>query len=81
MHFSRNRLVGPRTVKVVAAVVVGLSVGTLLPPDAVAVPLVGTVSGVVVGGVGLATGAGLYLWVPGLLAGPDCGCSGDCGCS
>ena len=81
MTLRRKGFVNPRIVKVVAAIVVGLSIGTLVPPEPVVVPVVGTVSGIVVGGVGLVTGTALYLWVPGLVGTSECGCSGDCECS
>ena len=70
----RKRLTAPTTGKLLA-VVVGFSVGTLLSPEPLAVPLVGTVPGVVAVAVGLAGGGLLYARMPG------CGCSGGCGCS
>lgn len=81
MNSRRRAVVSPKALKVAAAVVVGLSVGTLVSSDPVALPVVGTASGLLVGGVGLLAGGVLYYWVPGLVASPDCGCSGDCGCS
>lgn len=60
--------------KLVAAIIVGLSIGTLVSPEPVTFPVVGTVSGIIVGAIGLVTGAVLYTQIPG------CGCSGDCGC-
>lgn len=80
MSTGRVRAVNPKFVKVVAAVVVGLSLGTLVPPDPVTLPGVGTVSGILVGSAGLGSGAILYLWLP-RVVGTDCGCSGDCSCS
>lgn len=71
---------GPKVLKVTAAVVIGLSVGALVPPDAVRFPVVGAVPGLLAGGVGLLVGLVLYRWMPRLLT-PDCGCAGDCGCS
>ncbi len=65
----------------IAGVVVGLSVGTLVPPEPVSVPAVGTVSGIAVGGLGLVAGAILFLRGPDAIGASDCGCSGDCGCS
>lgn len=81
MSVSRETLANPRAVKVVAAVVLGLSLGTLVPPEPVTLPAVGTVPGVAAGGIGLAVGAVLYLWVPGWLGASGCGCDGDCDCS
>lgn len=81
MNLRRSTFVSPKIVKVVAAIVVGLSIGTLVPPDAVLLPVVGPMSGIVVGGIGLITGTVLYLWVPALVSPSACGCTGDCGCS
>lgn len=75
MESIRERVNGPTVGKLLAAVVVGFSVGTLLSPEPLTVPLVGTVPGVAVGGVGLVAGGLLYTQIP------SCGCSGDCGCS
>ncbi len=82
MNPSRNRIVNPKIVKVVAAIVVGLSVGTLIPPEPVTLPVVGPASGIAVGGIGLVLGAVLYLWIPKRVSGSGsgCGCSGDCDC-
>jgi len=76
----RNALSSAKLFRVLAAILVGLGVGTLLSPEPVSVPVVGTISGLVVGGVGLVVGPTLYLAVP-KLVGPDCGCAGDCGCA
>lgn len=81
MNVGRSELASPKLIKVVAAVVVGLGAGALLPPDPVTLPVVGTVPGVVAGAVGVAVGGALYRWGPGVLATPDCGCAGDCDCS
>ena len=75
MESIRTRANAPAVGKLLAAALVGLGVGTLLSPAPVAVPLVGTVPGVAVGGVGLVTGGLLYAQMP------SCGCSGDCDCS
>ena len=80
MSMRRTAVVSPKAVKVVAAVVVGLSVGTLLPPDPVVLPFVGRVSGLLVGGCGLVAGGVLYLRAPRLVGSSDCDCSGECGC-
>lgn len=81
MTLRRSGVVTPKVVKVVAAVVVGLSVGALLPPEPVSVPLLGPVPAVAVGGVGLVVGAVLYLRVPDLVGVKGCGCTGDCDCA
>jgi hypothetical protein len=73
MESVRKRLNSPTIGKFLAAVVVGFSVGTLLSPEPLAVPLVGTVPGVVAVAVGLAGGGPLYARMPG------CSCSGGCG--
>lgn len=64
--------------KLLAAVVVGLGIGTLVPPDPVTVPAVGTVSGLLVGGGAVVAGGGLYLWIQRSTGRCDCG--GACGC-
>lgn len=64
--------------KVVAAVVIGLSIGTLVPPEPVALPMVGSVSGIVAGFAGLVVGGGLYGLARRSASG--CGCDGECRC-
>lgn len=59
----------------------GLSVGTLVAPEPVSMPAVGTVSGIAVGGLGLVAGAMLFLRGPDAIGASECGCSGECGCS
>lgn len=81
MNLRSSTVANPRTVKFAAAVVIGLSVGTLAPPEPVALPVVGPTPGLAVGGVGLVAGGALYQWGPTLVGSPDCGCTGDCGCS
>lgn len=78
---THRRKIDPRIVKVLAAVVIGLSVGTMVPPKAVLLPAVGAVPGLLVGGLGLVAGAALFQWGPRLVGVADCGCTGDCGCS
>lgn len=75
--------ISPRLVKLLAAVVVGLSIGTLVPPEPVALPVLGSTPAVAVGGTGLLVGVAVYRWVPGLVntSSSDCGCGGDCDCS
>lgn len=77
-NWNRNGFELRKLGKILAAVVVGLSIGTLLPPDPVVLPVVGSVSGVLVGGIGLVVGGVLYAQLSGT---SDCGCSGDCDCS
>jgi len=78
---TRPGVVGkPQLAKLVAAILIGLGIGTLVPTRPVSVPGVGTVSGVLVGVVGLGAGVVLYRWAPGRAASSGCGCSGDCGC-
>jgi hypothetical protein len=67
-----------KAVKLVAAVVVGLGVGTSLKAS-VALPAVGAVPGFVPGGLAVLVGAVAYTQAPGSAAG--CGCDGDCDCS
>lgn len=81
MSMMRDIVLTPRIVKMIAAVVVGLSVGAMLPPEPVSVPAVGTVSGLIVGGVGVLSGSVLYVQGADLVGSSGCGCSGDCGCS
>ncbi|MFB6068914.1 MAG: hypothetical protein ABEJ90_03205 [Halobacterium sp.] len=68
-----------RAAKFAAAVVAGLGVGTLVPPDPVGLPGIGSVSGLLFGSAGLAAGAVLYSQAS-RLAPADCGCGGDCDC-
>ncbi|WP_126662168.1 hypothetical protein [Haloterrigena salifodinae] len=64
--------------KFLAAVVVGLGIGTLVSPEPVAVPVVGTVSRLLVGSGAVVVGSGLYLWIRRSTGGRGCGDS--CGC-
>lgn len=59
--------------KLVAAIIAGLGIGTLVSPEPVTVSVIGTVSGVIVGAIGPVAGGVLYTQISG------CGCSGDCG--
>lgn len=67
----------PTIGKLLAAVIIGISLGMLLPPDPVTLPLFGTVPGLVAGAGGLAIGGVLFAKIPGS---SGCGCSGNCGC-
>lgn len=70
--------VGPwRIAKLLGAVLVGFSVGTLLSFEPVALPVVGSVPALLAGGVGILVGGGIFLRAR---KSSDCGCSGDCGC-
>lgn len=77
MNVARHTLDRSKVVKFLAAVVMGFSVGSVLSPDQVALPVVGATSSVAVGGVGLVVGALLYARAPG---NSTCGCSADCDC-
>jgi len=81
MSVRQTLPIRPKLVKVVAAIVIGLSIGTLVPPDAVMLPVLGRVSGIVVGAVGLLAGTLLYRRAPDLTGTANCGCSGECGCA
>lgn len=71
--------VSPRLLKqLFLGLVLGASASTLISQEAVTLPVVGSVSGVLVGAVGLAVGGLLYYR---LRRSSDCGCSGGCGCS
>lgn len=76
---ATQRLPGRRKlVKLLAAVVVGLGIGTMVPPDPVAVPAVGPVSGLLVGAVGVVVGGVLYTKAP--ASASSCDCDGACDC-
>lgn len=62
----------------VAAIVVGFSLTSLVPPDPVTLPLVGEVSAFLASGVGLVAGGWLYAATR--YTGDDCGCGGNCNC-
>ncbi|MFB6152633.1 MAG: hypothetical protein ABEJ27_00125 [Halodesulfurarchaeum sp.] len=81
MVFRRRLRVPAKAVQVGAAVILGVSIGTLLRAETVLVPSVGAVPGLLAGAVGLLVGAGLYHWGPTYLATTGCGCAGDCDCS
>lgn len=81
MRFQRHTVVTPKLVKIGAAVIIGLSIGMLVPPKSVVLPVIGRVSGVLVGGSGLVLGVTLYTQLPKLVAPSGCDCSGKCGCS
>jgi hypothetical protein len=69
--------------KMVAAVFIGLGIGSALN-GTVAVPGLGAVPGLAVGAVGVLAGGVLYTQAPTIAPGstaPGCGCEGDCGCS
>lgn len=81
MRLARGSLLTPRLVKFIAALVVGLSIGTAVPPRPVVLPVAGSVPGLVVGATGLVVGAALYRHGPTLVGQSGCDCSGACGCS
>ncbi|QSX00219.1 hypothetical protein [Haloterrigena alkaliphila] len=77
MSAKTLELIGvPRLGKFVAAVIVGLGIGTLVAPEPVTVPTVGAVPGLLAGSAAIAVGTGLYLWIKRTTAG--CGCGGGC---
>jgi hypothetical protein len=78
MSLASRSLSRVKLAKFAAAAVAGLGVGTLLSPSPVSAPAIGTVPGLVLGGVALLAGVALYTQAGRL--GPDCGCGGDCGC-
>lgn len=64
-------------VNLVVMAVVGVLAGysiSVLGKDVVVVPVVGSVSGLLLGTAGLVAAAGVYRRL-----GSDCGCTGDCG--
>lgn len=81
MNIRQSNLVSPKLVKVLAAVVIGLSVGAVLPPDSAAIEAMGPIPGFLVAGAGVIVGVVLYTKVPSLVGAKSCGCTGDCGCS
>lgn len=81
MNVRKNGLVSPKLIKVLAAVVIGLSVGAVLPPNPAAIDAIGTIPGVLVSGAGVIGGAIIYVKAPDLVGAKSCGCTGECGCS
>jgi hypothetical protein len=81
MHVEQALLEPGKAVKLFAAAVVGLSLGTLVPPDPLALPAAGTVPALPVGVAGLAVGTALYVRGPALVGASGCGCGGDCDCA
>ena len=77
MHIRQRALLTPKLVKIVAAVIVGLSIGTAVPPEPVLLPVVGPVPSLAVGTIGLLAGASLYLRGPTFIGSSE----SDCGCS
>jgi hypothetical protein len=81
MDLKANRIIDPRVVKASAAVIIGLSIGMLVPPDPVSMPSLGPISGLIAGGLGLLIGGLLYYQVPRWMTSRSgCGCGKDCGC-
>lgn len=81
MNLSQQPVINPKLVKILAAIIVGVSISTLLSWTPVSVPGVGLVPGYLLGGVGLIAGGAIYQWVPPLMGTSGCGCEGNCGCS
>ncbi len=69
-----------RGLLLIAAVFVGLGIGSLVPPDPVTLPAFGTVPGVLIGAGALAIGGGLYFGLRRLSDSKACGCVGPCSC-
>lgn len=80
MRIRRTATVSPRAVKLAAAVVIGLSLGGLVPPNPSLLQWLGPVTGAIAGGLGAGLGVLVYTRVPRRLAAVDCGCGDDCGC-
>ncbi|APW97003.1 hypothetical protein CHINAEXTREME_04110 [Halobiforma lacisalsi AJ5] len=77
MFAERDGIGGWWAVRALVGVVIGVGLGTILAGDPVSIPLLGTVSGLAVGGVVAAFGGVLYTQLP------DCGCGrgeAECDC-
>ncbi len=72
--------VSPRAVKLFAAIIMGLSIGGLLPPDPTLLQSLGTAPGVLVGAMGVVGGGLIYTQVPRQLSSSGCGCGESCDC-
>lgn len=81
MDVRSHELISPKLVKVLAAVVIGLSIGAVLPPNPFAIDAFGLLPGISLAGAGAAIGTVMYTRLPAVLAPKGCGCAGDCGCA
>lgn len=81
MNVYLSELINPKYVKIVAAIVIGLSVGSILPPDPAAFDILGVLPGTFVAGTGVIIGAIMYTKLPEIVSSKSCGCTGDCGCA
>ena len=81
MNIRQSNLVNPKLVKILAAVVIGLSVGAVVPPNPAAINAIGTIPGVLLAGTGVIVGAVIYVKVPDLAGAKSCGCTDECSCS
>ncbi len=81
MNVRQSNLVTPKLVRILAAMVIGFSIGAVLPPDPAAINALGTLPGVLLAGIGVAVGAVMYVRCPGFLGAKRCGCTGACSCS
>lgn len=80
MRVRHPTTVSPRAVKLAAAVVIGLSLGGVVPPNPSLLEWLGPVPGVFAGALGAGLGAIVYTQVPRRLTATECGCVDDCGC-
>ncbi|WP_232703565.1 hypothetical protein [Halobacterium wangiae] len=81
MNIRQSNLITPKLVRILAAVVIGFSIGAVLPPDPAAINALGTLPGVLLAGTGVIVGVVMYVKVPGLLGAKSCGCTGECACA
>lgn len=79
LEWSRDTLDVYRIGKFLAAVVVGLGIGTAVSGGGVTLPAVGSVPSIALGVALLAVGAVAFTQMPSPKSG--CSCSGDCNCS
>lgn len=81
---ARERIVSDHRLRqglmILAAVLIGLGVGSMIPPNPVSIPAVGSVSAFVVGPVAVGLGVGTYLGLRRQGAKRSCGCVGSCSC-
>lgn len=81
MNIRQSNLVSAKLVKILAAVVIGLSIGAVLPPNPAAINAIGTIPGILFASAGVLVGAVMYFKVPSFVGAKSCGCTGECGCS
>ncbi len=81
MSLNQQTIASPKVVKMVAAVVLGLGIGTIIGAEPVTIPGIGAVSGLLAGGLAVLVGGALYVKGPNHVQSEDCGCGDDCGCA